>query len=94
MYIAVYLIFFYLSTSILIAINYIHMKAQLSSFNNKNTKSSSAVKISNIVDRLLPYHIKSSLVSNNLISDVVDDVTLLFADIVGFTAYSAGKRIL
>lgn len=90
-YIAVYLIFFYLSTSILIAINYIHMKAQLSAFNNSNLRSTSAVKISNFVGRLLPTHIKNSLGSDDLIGETADDVTLLFADIVGFTSYSAGK---
>ena len=42
------------------------------------------------VNRLLPKHIlQTSIIGNK--SETYNDVTILFADIVGYTAFSSGK---
>lgn len=49
----------------------------------------------NLITYLLPPHILTALTQNNsLIVDILDDVTILFADIAGFTKYSSSVSAL
>lgn len=68
-----------------------HIRAEVAAFNNENLGASTAVQIRGFVDRLLPKHVQDYAATDDMIGETVDDVTLLFADIVGFTSYSAGK---
>lgn len=65
-------------------------KYQYQSFCKVMAASKMSIQYVKFVNRLLPKHIQqsSSLMSR---SETYKDVTILFADIVGFTAYSAGK---
>lgn len=92
--IVAYLIYFYLVTGFSIVNNYIHVKSEITSFNNSNLKSTSNLKVADFVGKLLPLHIKnvSALQSEDILGDKNENVTLLFADIVGFTSYSSGKQ--
>lgn len=65
-------------------------KYQYESFCKVMAASKMSIQYVKFVNRLLPKHIQqsSSLMSR---SETYKDVTILFADIVGFTAYSAGK---
>lgn len=72
--------------------NYIRRVFEITSFNNTHLGSKNSKEINDFINRLLPKHIQDSI--NNpgeKLGSSYDDVTLLFADIVGFTAYSAGK---
>lgn len=40
---------------------------------------------------MIPPKVKERLEANLPITDILNDVTLLYADIVGFTAWSAGR---
>ncbi len=71
--------------------NYIFVSANIASFNNNNLGTKNAKKIEEFVDRLLPKHVRESVGSQESIGETANDVTLLFADIVGFTQYSSGK---
>lgn len=86
-----YLVFLYLSSFFALVNNYIHLESEVASFNNINLGASTAAKIRDFVNRLLPVHVQDSVGTDNLVGETADDVTLLFADIVGFTAYSADK---
>lgn len=48
-------------------------------------------QLSNFLSRLLPKHTTQALLRSRQTSEVLNSVTLLYADIVGFTEYSAGR---
>ncbi len=69
------------------------MKTNFWEFNAKRTGKVKNYQISQLMDRLLPKHIQENL--NNPkreLGDVYKNVTILFADIVGFTAFSSDKK--
>jgi class 3 adenylate cyclase len=86
-----YLIFFFLAEFLVLLSSYIHIRAEVSAFNNVNLGASTALQIRSFVDRLLPKHVQDYAASDELVGETAENVTLLFADIVGFTSYSAGK---
>jgi class 3 adenylate cyclase len=86
-----YLVLLYLSSFFALVNNYIHLESEVASFNNINLGASTAAKIRDFVNRLLPVHVQDAVGTDNLVGETAEDVTLLFADIVGFTAYSADK---
>lgn len=71
--------------------SYIHIQAEVAAFNNVNLGANTAVQIRSFVDRLLPKHVQNFAAADELVGETAENVTLLFADIVGFTSYSAGK---
>ena len=68
-----------------------HSTKEIDNFNNLLRVDYRCNKISEFVDRLLPRHIQETILLGTKLVDTYDDVTLLFADIVGFTDYSTGK---
>ena len=86
-----YLVLLYLSSFFALVNNYIHLESEVASFNNINLGATTAAKIRDFVNRLLPVHVQDTVGTDNLVGETAEDVTLLFADIVGFTAYSADK---
>ena len=71
--------------------NYIYTLAEIASFNNTNLGAKNSAKIENFVDRLLPKHVRENVGSAESVGETASEVTLLFADIVGFTSYSSGR---
>lgn len=88
----IFLIYQVFSATCLLWQKYTVWRGLIKSFNNNIYSGVKDAQIDNFVDRLLPKHVQRNI--GNPVSeygDVLDDVTLLFADIVGFTKYSAGK---
>ena len=71
---------------------YANIQSEVAAFNNTNLDASSTTRVAEFVDRLLPKHVRESVASNTTVMDMEDNVTLLFADIVGFTNYSSDKN--
>ncbi|CAD8200084.1 unnamed protein product [Paramecium octaurelia] len=72
---------------------YLAMSEQIQMFNNLQINEEKKVKRINLVSQLLPMHSylkmkNSSIYDKSDFIDEFDDVTLLFADIKGFTEYS------
>lgn len=78
----------------LLVLHFIRVQNEIISFNNSTTSNQNSKTINDFVNRLLPKHIQESINSQSgaKMGEVYDNVTLLFADIVGFTAFSAGKQ--
>lgn len=89
--IAIYIVFIVLSGIFVLLTYWVHMKSEVAAFNNVNLGADTTLKIRKFVDRLLPKHVQDYVASDELVGETAEDVTLLFADIVGFTSYSAGK---
>lgn len=76
---------------------YLQRFHEIDNFNIISLGNQKNEEITDFVDRLLPRHVQSSINStlnnsvNFKIGELYENVTLLFADIVGFTAYSSGK---
>ena len=73
-------------------LHFVRVKNEILSFNNSTTSNQNSKEINDFVNRLLPKHIQESInsQSGSKMGEVYENVTLLFADIVGFTAFSAG----
>lgn len=87
-----YLFSFSLCGVFLCMLHYLRRSYEMCSFNNFNMGGQKSREISEFINRLLPKHIQDSI--NNpgeKMGELYENVTLLFADIAGFTAYSAGK---
>jgi class 3 adenylate cyclase len=66
-----------------------HFDTEITAFFNYIKIEQRGYYLNTFVDRLLPKHIKGV---SNCGTEVYENVTLLFADIVGYTEYSAGKN--
>ena len=66
-----------------------HFDAEINAFFNYIRVEQRGYYLNTFVDRLLPKHIKDFSSSS---TENYENATLLFADIVGFTEYSAGKN--
>jgi class 3 adenylate cyclase len=86
-----YLIYFFLCSFFTLLNNYIRINAEVSAFNNIHLGAKNTAKIKEFVDRLLPKHVRESLDSSEVVAETLENVTLLFADIVGFTEYSSTR---
>jgi class 3 adenylate cyclase len=86
-----YLSYFMLIAFYLLVNNYIYLRSEIASFNNFNLGASTSAKIEDFVDRLLPKHVRESVGALEVVGETADNVTLLFADIVGFTSYSSDR---
>lgn len=72
--------------------NYQHIKTEISWYNTEGQTSKKKEMIQDFILRLIPKHLSSQIGSPELsIGSSYSDVTLLFADIVGFTSYSSDK---
>lgn len=68
------------------------LNAEVSNFNAKQSSNTKEYEIRKFLDRLLPKQIKRSLLlPSPTPGTLYKKVTILFADIVGFTAYSSGR---
>ncbi|CAD8078293.1 unnamed protein product [Paramecium primaurelia] len=76
-------------------INYCYFleEQQVACFNQKNIFQSQQAKESQLLQYLLPKHILQTFLDDNnrtrCLSDKIENVTILFADIAGFTEYSS-----
>lgn len=71
---------------------FFEQKREISSFNSLMSVDKQSTNLAQFINRLLPLHIQDIINSGVKTGECYQNVTLLFADIVGFTAYSAGKR--
>ena len=88
---ASFLIFFGLGGSFVLMGNYVYLNSEVANFNNYTLGAKTSAKIAEFVDRLLPKHVRESVGNSQTIGETASDVTLLFADIVGFTEYSSTR---
>ena len=71
---------------------YFEQKRETKSFDSLMFVDKQSTNLAQFINRLLPLHIQDIINSGMKTGEEYQNVTLLFADIVGFTAYSAGKR--
>lgn len=71
---------------------YIEQCHEFSSFNSLMIVDKNSTNLSQFINRLLPMHVQDIVNRGLKTGETYQNVTLLFADIVGFTAYSAGKK--
>jgi hypothetical protein len=87
-----YIIFYVLVGAYVIYNYYYFLMTQVNWYNTEGQTSIKKEKIQDFILRLIPKHLSSQIGSPELSrGSTYHDVTLLFADIVGFTAYSADK---
>jgi class 3 adenylate cyclase len=65
---------------------------EFASLNSLMEVDKSSTNLSQFINRLLPLHVQDIVNKGIRTGELYQNVTLLFADIVGFTAYSAGKK--
>lgn len=71
---------------------YHYLKTEIQGFNNKSLGVKKINQMVDFIDRLLPRHVRKSLQEQQENEgEKHKNVTLLYADIVGFTAYSSGN---
>lgn len=88
----VFYAFYSLMTMIFsLANSYIFIKSEISTFNNSNMGANNSARIHEVVDRLLPRHVRENIGKSNSSGEIASNVTLLYADIVGFTGFSASR---
>jgi hypothetical protein len=69
------------------------LKSSIKFYNNSNTEKQKNSQINDFINRLLPQHVQEILNNpNSKLSDLYENVTIVFADICGFTAYSANRQ--
>ncbi|KAL4443189.1 hypothetical protein ABPG74_002256 [Tetrahymena malaccensis] len=91
----VLIIFFVALVGIIhLRIQYNHMQNEVRNFNNLKTLESKKDELDSLLKNLLPAHILDTFLNSMkkeipLICEELHDVTLLFADIAGFTKYSS-----
>jgi class 3 adenylate cyclase len=71
---------------------YFDQQRELLSFNSLMKVDKNSTNLSQFINRLLPLHVQDIVNKGIKTGELYQNVTLLFADIVGFTAYSAGKK--
>lgn len=91
-YLADYIIYYFVMSGYCLFNYYFYQSTQVSWYNTEGQTSNKKEKIQDFILRLIPKHLSSQIGSPTLsLGSTYTDVTLLFADIVGFTAYSADK---
>ena len=66
---------------------------EMKAFNSSQINSTKGDEIKRFLNRLLPKHIQKQLMNpTTQPGQLYQDVTILFADLVGFTAFSSGKH--
>jgi class 3 adenylate cyclase len=72
--------------------NYYYIQTEIRWYNTEGQTSKKKEMIQDFILRLIPKHLSSQIGSAELsLGSTYNNVTMLFADIVGFTAYSADK---
>lgn len=91
-YLADYIIFFLVLGAYVLFNYYIYLRTQVNWYNTEGQTSKKVEMIQDFITRLIPKHLSRTFGSTDLsVGKTYHNVTLLFADIVGFTAYSADK---
>ncbi|CAD8118499.1 unnamed protein product [Paramecium sonneborni] len=86
---------FFVFAAVIYNMNYSYFleEQQVACFNQKNIFQNQQAKESQLLQYLLPRHILQTFFDDNTrarcLSDKIEDVTILFADIAGFTEYSS-----
>ena len=87
-----YIVFYLIVGVFSIFNNYHYIKTEISWYNTEGQTSETSENIKDFILRLIPKHLSNQIGNAELsIGSTYHNVTLLYADIVGFTAYSAGK---
>lgn len=91
-YLFSYLAFYFVTSIYSIYNAYHYIWTVITWYNTQGQSSWKKDMIQDFILRLIPKHLSNDIGSDKLsIGSTYENVTLLFADIVGFTAYSAGK---
>jgi Adenylate and Guanylate cyclase catalytic domain len=91
-YLSDYIVFFTVFGIYSIFNNYYYIKTEIDWYNTEGQTSNKKEMIQDFILRLIPKHLSSQIGSAELSKgSSYSNVTMLFADIVGFTAYSADK---
>jgi class 3 adenylate cyclase len=69
----------------------LQVQSEVANFNNHSLGAKTSAKIAEFVDRLLPKHVRATAGASQPTGELAEGVTLLFADIVGFTEFSASR---
>lgn len=87
-----YILFFIVIGFYLNYNNYSYIQTEIRWYNTEGQTSKKKEMIQDFILRLIPKHLSSQIGSAELsLGSSYNNVTMLFADIVGFTAYSADK---
>lgn len=89
-----YISFFLISGFYSLLNNYIYIKTEIEGFNSESQNQKKVEEMDAFINRLLPRHTVKTLGLEGMENkgDKLENVTLIFADIKGFTAYSSGKQ--
>ena len=67
---------------------YFREMAQRKQYNNERIIDVEIEKTEDLLSKLVPYHVLAGIKNDQRVVDVLDNVTLLYTDMVGFTAFS------
>lgn len=91
-YLSDYVVFFVVFGIYAIFNNYYYIKTEIDWYNTEGQTSNKKEMIQDFILRLIPKHLSSQIGSAELSKgSSYSNVTMIFADIVGFTAYSGNK---
>ena len=67
---------------------YFREMAQRKQYNNERIIDVEIEKTEDLLSKLVPYHVLAGIKNDYRVVDILDNVTLLYTDMVGFTAFS------
>jgi len=67
---------------------YFREMAQRKQYNNERIIDVEIEKTEDLLSKLVPYHVLARIKNDQRVVDILDNVTLLYTDMVGFTAFS------
>ena len=67
---------------------YFREMAQRKQYNNERIIDVEIEKTEDLLSKLVPYHVLAGIKNDQRVVDILDNVTLLYTDMVGFTAFS------
>ena len=68
--------------------SYVREMSQRKQFNNERIIDIEIEKTEDLLSKLVPFHVLSGIKQDQRVVDILDNVTLLYTDMVGFTAFS------
>jgi class 3 adenylate cyclase len=67
---------------------YFREMGQRKQYNNERIVDVEIEKTEDLLSKLVPYHVLAGIKNDQRVVDILDNVTLLYTDMVGFTAFS------
>jgi class 3 adenylate cyclase len=68
--------------------SYFREMSQRKQYNNERIIDIEIEKTEDLLSKLVPFHVLSGIKNDQRVVDVLDNVTLLYTDMVGFTQFS------